>query len=184
MALYTKKGDDGTTTVFGCNQRMSKSSAIAEALGTLDEVNSYLGMCKVLASEEGFMLNDRKVSNIVHELQDDLFTAQAELAGADKKLTKEKVEWLEDIIARIEEQLPPINSFFIAGGTELACRFDFARTLARRAERRVVAVNDEGLQDICKHTLAYLNRLSSVLYAFARFANCKKGVKESSPDYK
>ncbi len=183
MALYTKKGDDGTTTTFGCNQRMSKSSAIAEALGTLDEANSYLGMCKVLASEESFMLYDRKVSNIVHELQDDLFTAQAELAGADKRLTKEKVEWLEEIIARIEEKLPPINSFFIAGGTELACRFDFARTLARRAERRVVGVSDEKVQKVGKHTLAYLNRLSSVLYAFARYANHQKGITEYAPDY-
>ncbi len=190
MTLYTAKGDDGTTTTFGCDQRLSKSSSIAEALGTLDEANSYLGMCKVQARADNFQLDlsevsgtSQSIADIVHELQDDLFIVQAELAGADKTMPESKVKWLEGIIAEIEQELPPITTFFISGGTELASRFDFARTLARRAERRVVGVHDEGVQKVGKHTLAYLNRLSSILYALARFANHQRDIREDSPDY-
>jgi cob(I)alamin adenosyltransferase len=184
MALYTGKGDDGTTSTFGCNQRLSKSSAVAEALGTLDEVNSYLGACKMQSKETTFMLGEQEVALIVHELQDDLFTIQAEVAGADKRVSQGKVEFLEGIIGQVEEVLPPITTFFISGGTELASRFDFARTLARRAERRVVGVHDEGSVKVGEHTLAYLNRLSSILYALARLANHQRGLEESAPDYK
>ncbi len=184
MTLYTAKGDDGTTTTFGCDQRMSKSSSIAEALGTLDEANSYLGMCKAQAVADCFVLGEQEVAEIVHELQDDMFIIQAEVAGADKTMPIEKVQWLEGIIAEIEVALPPIKVFFIAGGTELATRFDFARTLARRAERRVVGVHDEGVQKISKHTLAYLNRLSSILYALARLANHQQNISEDTPDYR
>jgi len=192
MTLYTAKGDDGTTTTFGCDQRMSKSSSIAEALGTLDEANSYLGTCKLQASKDHFNISGAEVAGIVHELQDDMFIIQAEVAGAGKTMPADKVEWLEGIIADVEEELPPIKSFFIAGGTELATRFDFARTLARRAERRVVGVHAESLEQgrekkvqvVGEHTLAYLNRLSSLLYAFARLANHKDGIVEDAPDYK
>lgn len=183
MSLYTGKGDDGTTTTFGCNQRMSKSSAIAEALGTLDEANSYLGRCKVQARADEFMLGTKHVAEIVHELQDDLFTIQAEVAGADKHIAGSKVAWLESLIHEVEAGLPQITTFFISGGSELASRFDFARTLARRAERRVVGVHDEGVQAVGEHTLAYLNRLSSILYAFARFANHQRDIVEDAPDY-
>ncbi len=187
--LYTAKGDDGTTTTFGCDQRVSKSSAVAEALGTLDEANSYLGMCKVQSVRVGFVLGNQAVADIVHELQDDMFTIQAEIAGADKAIPESKVKWLEEIIALIESELPSIHNFFISGGTELAGRFDFARTLVRRAERRVVGVNDECseeeiLRKPSKYTLAYLNRLSSILYALARYANHKQGIVEDTPDYK
>lgn len=183
MALYTKKGDNGTTGKFGCDQRMSKSSAVAEALGTLDEANSYLGLCKLKAHEAQCMIDGKKVGGILHEVQDDLFIIQAEVAGADKTVSEEKVEWLEGVISELEEALPEINSFFISGGSELSTYFDFARTLARRAERRVVGVHDEGVQKIEEQTLAYLNRLSSLLYALARYANMQNGTEEAAPDY-
>ncbi len=191
MTLYTAKGDDGTTTTFSCDQRISKSSAITEALGTLDEANSYLGMCKVQARADNFQLdlseisgNFQQLHKVVHELQDDLFIVQAEIAGADKSIPESKVTWLGGIIAEIESELPPITTFFISGGTELASRFDFARTVVRRAERRVVGVHDEGIQEVSKHTMAYLNRLSSILYALARFANHQRDIVEDAPNYK
>lgn len=182
--LYTTKGDDGTTTTFGCDQRMSKSSSITEALGTLDEANSYLGTCKLQANKDDFKIGNQQVADIVHELQDDMFIIQAELAGAEKIIKEEKIKWLEEIIEEIKQELPSIKSFFISGGTELASRFDFARTLARRAERRVVGVHDEKVQKVDKYTLAYLNRLSSILYALARLANHQQDIVEDAPDYK
>lgn len=175
MALYTKKGDSGTTTTFGCDQRMSKSSAIAEALGVLDECNSFLGVVRTQENE---------YKDIIFNIQNTLFTIQAEVAGSDKVVQKEKVEELEVAIANIEKQLPEIKSFFIPGASKLGAYFDFARTLARRAERRVVGVHDESVQKIGEYTLAYLNRLSSFLYALTRLASKQEGVEESSPDYK
>ncbi len=184
MALFTGKGDKGTTKTFGCDQRISKSSTIAEALGTLDEVNSFLGLVKVESEVSGYVYDTKKFSLIVHAIQENLFTIQAELAGADKKIGEEKVKEAEGIINGIEKLLPPITTFFISGGTKIASLFDVSRTLARRAERRVVGVHDEGVRLVGEHTLAYLNRLSSLLYALARLSNHISGINESAPSYK
>ncbi len=184
MALYTKKGDSGTTGTFGCDQRISKSSAIAEALGTLDEINSFLGICKIKSDVTSYMLQVTRVSDIANGVQQNLFIIQAELAGADKTIAKDKVEEVEKIIDGIEKELPPIKTFFVSGGTELAATFDFARTLARRAERRVVEVSENGDRKVGEHTLAYLNRLSSLLYALARLSNHEAGITEEKPEYK
>ena len=188
--LYTRKGDTGTTKTFGCcDQRISKSSAVAEALGALDEVNSFLGIIKVnpfapttvvpAGADASFAL-----AYVINEVQQNLFIVQAEVAGADKHITEDKVRGMEVMIDAIEAELPPITSFFVSGGTELAAMLDFSRTLARRAERRVVGVADEGAVVIGKGTLAYLNRLSSLLYALARQVNHKSGITEEPPTYK
>jgi len=183
--LYTRKGDSGTTKTFGCDQRISKSSNITEALGSLDEINSFLGLLKTKSSNISFNLTTAKVSpsKTIDRIQQDLFIIQAELAGADKTITENKVKWLEEIIDDIEKTLPPIKTFFVAGGEELATLSDISRTIARRAERRVVGVVDEGKITVSKETLAYLNRLSSVLYAFARKFNHMANITEEAPKY-
>jgi cob(I)alamin adenosyltransferase len=174
--LYTGKGDNGQTKIFHCNQSLSKSSVVAEALGTLDEVNSYLGVIKAKAEEQNV--------EIVQRIQENLFIIQAEVAGADKKLNKKEILKIEKIINAIEKELPPIKSFFISGATVLSAEFDFARTLVRRAERRVVAAAEEGKVKVSPNTLTYLNRLSSLLYALARLSAHKSGIQENSPSYK
>jgi cob(I)alamin adenosyltransferase len=184
--LYTRKGDDGKTKIFHCDQKISKSSIIAEALGTLDEINSFLGIIKAKINQGGTLID------LIRQIQENLFIIQAELAGSDKKINSEKILEMEKMIDDIEKELPPIKTFFISGTTELSALFDFARTLARRAERRVVAclddssrraVADEGKMSISPETLTYLNRLSSLLYAFARQSAYKSGVKEQNPSY-
>ena len=182
--LYTRAGDKGTTKTFACDQRISKSSAIAEALGSLDEVNSYLGLCKVKAKDLGFKTKDLSFEEIVNVVQQNLFIVQAELAGAPKSITKEKIIEVEKLVDTAEKEMPPIKTFFISGGTELAALFDVARTFARRAERRVVAAHEEGKIKIGADTLAYLNRLSSLLYALARLSNHKSGKLEEPPTYR
>ena len=182
--LYTRKGDNGTTKTFGCDQRISKSSIIAEALGSLDEINSFLGFCKIKTRKEKLLIDKLNVDQIIHDIQKNLFIIQAELAGASMSIDEEKVRELEKIIDCIEKELPPIKTFFISGGTELASIFDIARTISRRAERRVITVADEGKVEIKPFTKAYLNRLSSVLYAFARLSNYRAGITEEGPDYK
>ena len=193
--LYTKKGDNGTTGTFGCDQRMSKSSAIAEALGALDETNSYLGLCKIKAKKYDFILSrELSFEKIINDVQKNLFIIGAEVAGSKISMTEEKIKEIEIIVDYIERELPPIKTFFISGGTGLAVYFDIARTIARRAERRVVKIAEPPFIEsligrrrkvlIGSETLAYLNRLSSLLYASARLANHKAGIVEDSPDYK
>lgn len=182
--LYTKKGDIGETGLFGCDQRISKSSTVAEALGVMDEVNSYLGLCKAKSRELNFSFKKKSFEEIINTIQKDLFIVQAELAGATKSISEKKVKDIENTIDDIEKQIPQIQSFFVSGSTELSTMFDFARTLARRAERRVVAVYEVGDVEIGKFTLQYLNRLSSILYALARLSAHLSGITEESPDYK
>lgn len=182
--LYTRKGDTGTTGTFGCSQRVSKNSSQAEALGALDEVNSFLGLAKIRSSEKNFTLLEKTFSEIVQMVQQSLFIIQAEVAGTPMTIGEEKVKELELFTDTAEKEMPPIRTFFISGGTELASLFDVSRTLARRAERRVVAVHEEGKVVVGPHTLAYLNRLSSLLYALARLSNHKCGITESAPQYK
>ena len=185
--LYTRKGDNGTTKTFGCDQRISKSSAVTEALGALDETNSFLGIVKVKLAERNitlFSVGPERATDIIQEMQENLFIIQAEVAGADKRIGEEKIREAEDLIAGIEKEIPPITSFLISGVSIESAELDFARTLARRAERRVVQVAEEGLAIISAETLSYLNRLSSLLYALARLSAHKSGIKESAPDYK
>lgn len=181
--LYTRGGDRGTTKVFGCDQRISKSSAVAEALGSLDEANSFLGLCKVKSAGTGFRIGGEPFEEIVHRIQQNLFIVQAELAGAPKTISAGKVAGVEALVDAVEKELPPIRTFFICGGAELAALFDVARTIARKAERRVIAAAEEGKIKMGKDTLAYLNRLSSLLYALARLSNHKFGIKEEPPAY-
>lgn len=193
--LYTRKGDKGTTTSFGCNQKMSKSSAIAEALGALDEINSFLGLCKVHEKSVSHKLLAVSFSEIINQVQKNLFIIQAEVAGTQKTIGEIKVKEIEKMINAIEKELSPIKTFFISGGTpyatieqlpgkELSVLFDIARTIARRAERRVVGASEEEKIKIGEYSLAYLNRLSSLLYALARLTNHKSGINEQTPDYK
>lgn len=187
--LYTRKGDTGTTGVFGKKERFSKSSPVPEALGTLDELNSYLGLCRAdMRGRSAFTVTvrgrNRNVESIIYDIQQTLFIIQAEVAGAKKKVSKTKVSGLEAVTDSVEKTIPPITRFSIAGGTYLSALFDVARTISRRAERRVVHVHEDGLQRISVHTLAYLNRLSSALFALARYANHVDGVKEEAPTYK
>ncbi len=184
--LYPRKGDDGKTKMLNCDQRLSKSSKVAEALGTLDEANSFLGLCKIKSKNVFLNVDDSEIglSQIVHDVQQNLFIIQAQIAGALKKMNNLKVQDMEKIIDGIEKQLPPIKTFFISGGSELAAMFDVARTIIRRAERTVVSVIDNGNVKIEPESLSYLNRLSSLFYALARLSNHKSGIKEVSPSYK
>lgn len=184
--LYTRKGDNGTTKTFGCDQRISKSSAVAEALGSLDEMNSFLGLARAKTAGMSFSIGTGEMlyPEIILEVQKNLFIVQAEVAGSKMTISQDKITRVEYIVDEIEKVLPPIKSFFISGATELGGMFDFARTLSRRAERRVVGVKEEGPRPISADTLSYLNRLSSLLYALARIASYIEGQEEIKPDYK
>ncbi len=188
--LYTGKGDGGTTKTFEKTpNRISKASELPECLGTLDELNAFVGFCKVRARDgvdPVVTIGNKRyaTSAILHDVQETLFIVQAEVAGAPKKVRKTKVTHVESLVNTIETMIPPVVSFSIAGGTELSAMLDVARTLSRRAERRLVGVHEAGLRKIADPTRAYANRLSSLLFALARLANASAGIPEQNPSYR
>jgi cob(I)alamin adenosyltransferase len=175
--LYSAQGDRGTTDHLSSATKISKDSPVMEALGALDEINSFLGLCKVKS--------DKETSIVLHEVQNDLFTIQAEIAGSMKRVGRDRTDFLEHEIDLIEKDLPEIHTFFVAGSTEPSALFDYARTIARRAERAVVALlAGKNPFPVQLETLSYLNRLSSLLYAFARREASKSGINEQPPEYR
>ena len=164
---YTGRGDKGKSDMGA--KKIAKDHPIFEVLGALDELSSWLGMCQY-----------KKLAQI----QEDLFIAQAEigLTAMGKKskimITKEKTDRLEREIIEIDKKVPPIKKFIIPGGSELSAKLDYARALARRAERTAVSAK------VSPELLQYLNRLSSILFAFARLVNYEKKVREKHPSYK
>jgi ATP:cob(I)alamin adenosyltransferase len=186
--LYTGTGDQGMTTLFDCKQgRISKSAKLIEALGSVDELNAYLGIVKVYSNNDKVFLKigSKKVlySHIIEEIQQNLFVIQAEIGGSKMSVEKKELTKIENIINQIGKVLPPIKSFTISGGSIISAELDFARTLARKSERRVISVDDEGSRIIGPHTISYMNRLSSVLFAMSRYANYFFSISESHPSY-
>ena len=186
VMLYTRKGDSGTTKFFDTKkgERMSKDSCITESLGFLDELNSFLGLCKV-QSKDGGSVSGVSIHEILEGAQENLFIVQAEVAGdKTKKIGEEKIKAAEGVIDAIEKEIPPITSFTIVGGTELSALLDVARTIARRTERAIIGACDSGEREVCEEARSYVNRLSSLLFALARLVNHRAGVKEKRPSYK
>ena len=163
VKIYTKKGDDGTTSLYG-GKRLSKANAIFELLGGLDELSAslgFLGSCKVLV-----------IKKDVVEIQQRLFEMGASIAGA-KPFTI-TVEELEKKMDWYESKNKPLSTFILPGGTPAACYLHNARTICRRVERAFVAHKNAKLEFPCQ----YLNRLSDLLFVMARFANKTAKVKE------
>ena len=172
--------------ISALGRRISKSSIVAEALGALDEANSFLGLARARTNGKSFEIGKKKINfaDLILEVQQNLFIVQAEVAGSALSITTEKITRAESIVDEIEKVLPPIKSFFVSGATKDGAVLDISRTLVRRAERRVIAAQEEGKTKISPETLAFLNRLSSLLYALARLASHLEGAEEIKPDYK
>lgn len=182
--LYTGFGDKGTTTLFDCKQgRISKSAILIEALGSVDEFNAYLGIIKVNSLNNKIILKKILYSQIIEEIQQNLFIIQAELGGSDIFINRKELTKIEKIIKQIAKVLPPITSFTISGGSLISAELDFSRTLARKSERRIISVSEEGSRIINPNTISYMNRLSSILFAMSRYANHILSVKEEHPKY-
>lgn len=166
MAIYTKKGDRGETSLF-LKKKTSKDSARIGAIGAIDEANSYLG---VVISESP------ELKKSLNEIQRNLFVAGSILAGAKLRFSKVKTRKLERVIDRLEGSLPVLKNFILPGGSKVGAKLFFARTLARRAERAVVRLNR--FEKIKPEILVYLNRLSDYLFMIGREVNLKEGKKE------
>jgi cob(I)alamin adenosyltransferase len=173
MKLYTKTGDDGTTGLFG-GGRVPKASARVEAYGTVDETNAFLGVARATGLQPA-------IDAIVAPIQEDLFTIGAELAcvpGKEGKLSMmpigpTDIARLEHAIDEADAACAPLKSFVLPGGTPQAAALHVARTVCRRAERRVLSLEDAPARG---DVVVYLNRLSDLLFALARWSNVLAGV--------
>lgn len=173
VKIYTKTGDDGTTGLIG-GKRMKKTDPRIIAYGTVDEINSTIGI--VLSSAL-----DPDVNEILTKIQNDLFVVGADLANpdlknSDNRVTNYMVEYLENQIDRLELELPPITFFILPGGSQLASQVHLARSVCRRAEINILEIAEkEQINNICQ---IYINRLSDLLFVIARTINKRKKIKD------
>ncbi len=166
MKTYTRTGDLGETGLFG-GPRVGKDMARIEAFGTVDELNSVLGVVRAETLPDD-------VERVLERIQTELLDLGAELASPDpvkqgtRKTGREHVVALEAEIDRFEESLAPLDRFILPGGNRAAAGLHLARTVCRRAERRLVTLVRQSQEEISLLLLAYLNRLSDLLFVVAR----------------
>jgi cob(I)alamin adenosyltransferase len=177
MKIYTKTGDKGTTSLIG-GTKVPKSHLRIEAYGTVDELNSYIGLCKDL-------LTDAQGQKILLEVQDRLFTIGSSLACDPIKepkmripdLIEKDVELLEKEIDRMNETIPPMKNFILPGGHTTLSQLHIARCVCRRAERCCVRLELESLE-VEEIIIKYLNRLSDYLFVLSRYTGHQLSVQE------
>jgi cob(I)alamin adenosyltransferase len=177
VKIYTKTGDSGDTSLFD-NTRVSKADARVDAYGEVDEVNACLGA----ARSAGI---DPEIAAILEGLQKDLFALGARLADPSSRIAERvtkaaivdaDVQRLEETIDRLEVTLPPLRRFILPGGSPAGALLHLARTVCRRAERRVIGLGPNAVEPIL---VVYLNRLSDLLFVMARAVNHRAGVPET-----
>jgi cob(I)alamin adenosyltransferase len=178
LKIYTRTGDDGETGLFG-GGRVPKDDHRVDAYGEIDELNAVLGLVRAVELMP-------RIDEVVTPIQRDLFSIGALLATPDlekmrEQLTKariddERIAELERAIDACERELEPLKAFILPGGTPKAAALHVARTVCRRAERRVVAVRRE--VNVPELVVIYLNRLSDLLFMLARVANRRAGAGE------
>ncbi len=179
LKIYTKTGDDGTTSLIG-GTKVPKSHFRIEAYGTVDELNSYMGLCRDL-------LTDATSLQLLAEIQDRLFTIGSSLACDEEKeprmalpdLAEDDIRLLEKEIDRMTDALPEMKHFILPGGAAVVSHLHVLRCICRRAERCCVRMQYEGLS-VNGLVVKYLNRLSDYLFVLARYTGQSLGVKENS----
>jgi cob(I)alamin adenosyltransferase len=171
--IYTRTGDDGTTGLVG-QERRSKADARIEAIGAVDEANAAIGVVRldaIVVPAIDAMLG--RIQNDLFDLGADLATPVSpnEAAGGALRIVAAQIDRLEAEIDRLNADLAPLRTFVLPGGKPLAAALHVARTVARRAERRAVAVAEVEGDAVSPLAIRYLNRLSDLLFVAARYAN-------------
>jgi cob(I)alamin adenosyltransferase len=171
--VYTKTGDGGETSLVD-GSRVGKDALRVSAFGDVDELNSILGLARSWNDEA-------EIGTILEQLQNDLFTVGADLATpmgmAVPRVDEDRVQTLEELIDRLLEELEPLKEFILPSGTPVGAGLHLARSVARRAERLVVALSRS--EETNQQVVIYLNRLSDLLFVLARVANKRAGVRET-----
>lgn len=174
MKIYTKKGDHGETQLIG--QKVKKTHERVEAYGTVDELNSAIGLAVAFLTNEKQNDMIKQLTKIQHEL----FDLGGDLANVTNNqqwaMKKEYIDDLEEGIDKYWSEAPELSKFILPGGEKGAAQLHVCRTIARRAERLVVKVNEQS--DTPPHSIAYLNRLSDYFFAVSRAVNAREGTED------
>tara|TARA_Y100001936_G_C15871463_1_gene557905 strand:+ start:228 stop:830 length:603 start_codon:yes stop_codon:yes gene_type:complete len=173
--IYTKTGDDGTTAL-GNGERIAKSSKRVSAYGSVDELNSFIGLARSYIDSDKLAELDK----ILATIQNDLFDLGADLCIPDRdknpdslKIVISYVKNLEKEIDALNGQLEALRSFILPGGTKISSYIHIARTIARRCEREMIELRQIEESEISKEAVQYINRLSDFLFVAARYVNLK-----------
>lgn len=177
MKIYTKTGDDGTTGLFN-GQRTAKDSLRVETYGTVDELNSTIGLVRSAGVPSELSDVFKKLSDLLFNLGSDLATPLEPPAKWEvPRITEEQVRWLEELMDTYDAALPKLRGFILPGGSVAASHMHHARTVCRRAERLMVSLARE--EKLNPHSAIFMNRLSDFLFMAARYANMLQGFPES-----
>lgn len=176
LKIYTKTGDSGETSLFG-GGRVPKTHLRIEACGTVDELNSLLGLARAMHPSDRGDSWLAAVQNQLFHLGADLATPLQVKADWIARIAASDIEWLESSIDEMTAELAPLKNFILPGGTAAAAALQAARAVGRRAERRIVALAET--QDIGEFVLPYVNRLSDWLFTLARYENMQAGESEA-----
>ena len=176
MSIYTRTGDKGETSLFN-GKRMSKADLRIEVCGTIDELNSAIGM--VLSIKYKVLSIEKELTKI----QNDLFNVGSNLTNSTSNhelstiySLQGRVKEFENIIDQMTEKLPPLKNFILPGGGKTGAMLHLSRTICRRAERKIVALNNK--EKVDGNIIIYFNRLSDLLFTMARFSNFKEKKEE------
>jgi cob(I)alamin adenosyltransferase len=178
--IYTRGGDKGKTSLGG-GQRVPKHALRIQAYGTVDELNSQIG----LAIASGL---DEELAGLLQRVQNELFHLGSDLCILEEdkakfqvpRIEQRHIDALEKILDRLTAEVGPLENFILPGGTSGAAHLHVARTVCRRAERLLVELADQ--EPVGKHTVGYLNRLSDALFVLGRCENKRRGVPETTWD--
>jgi cob(I)alamin adenosyltransferase len=180
MKIYTRTGDEGDTGLFG-GGRVPKNHPRVEAYGDVDELNAAIGLARALGGG-----GDPQMDELLLGIQRDLFSIGALLATPDHermkqqlrkaRLDEERIAGMERMMDAADEELEPLRTFILPGGAATGAALHVARTVCRRAERRVVSIRES--EGIPAAVVIYLNRLSDLLFTLARLANRRAGAEE------
>ena len=174
MTIYTRTGDQGETGLIG-GQRISKDAIRLEACGTVDELNAALGMVRAEPVS-------KPIDPLLARLQNELFQVGAELASLNpdacglQRIGAAHVAAVEQAIDDCQQRLPALRGFILPAGSRAAATLHLARTICRRAERRLVSLARSGHDQVAPELLAYLNRVSDLLFVLAQALNVEAGV--------
>ncbi len=178
MKIYTGAGDQGLTHLFG-GQKVLKSALRIETYGTLDELNSFLGLLRS-------KIVNAEINDLIEQVQSQIFILSSEVATPDEiqrqkfkhRITDAEITFLETRIDQLSQKLPELKSFILPGGGETGALCHVVRTICRRAERNLIRWAQE--EEIVSQWIVYLNRLSDLFFVLARYLNLLEGRQETT----
>lgn len=177
MKIYTRTGDDGTTGLLGAT-RVPKHDARVEAYGSVDELNAALGLTRAADPKGPLDAELAAIQRALFRVGAELAAPEPEKLNAESRIADDEITELERLIDRLEKELPRLHQFILPGGATPGAQLHVARTVCRRAERRVTAL--AGRDRVEPRLVRYLNRLADLLFVMARWCNHRAGAAETT----